>query len=64
MREEEVYSSLISDADESFVDLTVEEQPHAISEVGRYDGTCILTLDAIVAVQKYIAQATCLTVRR
>ena len=57
MREEEVYSSLITDVDESFVDLAVEEQPLAINEVGRYDGTCILTLNAIVAVQHSIEQA-------
>ena len=57
MREEEVYSSLISDVDESFIDLVVEEQPPTISEVGRYDGTCVSTLDATVAMQHSIAQA-------
>ena len=57
MREEEVYSSLITDVDESFVDLAVEEQPPAINEVGYYNGTCVSALDAIVVVQHSIVQA-------
>ena len=57
MREEELYSNLISDVDDSFLDLDVQEQPPAINEVGRYDGTSVSTLDAIVAIQESIAQA-------
>ena len=48
MREEELFSSLISAVDDSFVDLEVEDQPPAINEVGCYDGTSLFTLDAIV----------------
>ena len=49
MREEEVYSSLISNGNESFIDITLQEKLAAVSEVGRYDGTCVPTLDSIVA---------------
>ena len=57
MREEEIFSNLISDVDNSFVDLEVEDQPPVIDEVGRYDGTSLSTLDAIIVVQSSIAQA-------
>lgn len=57
MREEELFSNLTSCVDDSFVDFEVEDQPPAIDEVGRYDGTSLSTLGAIEAVQKSIAQA-------
>ena len=57
MREEELYSNLISDIDESFINLDVQEQPPAINKVARYDDTSVSTLDAIVAIQESIAQA-------
>ena len=50
MREEELYSNLISDVDDSFINCDVQEQPPAANKVGHYDGTSVSTLDAIVAI--------------
>ena len=57
MREEELYSNLISDADDSFINLDVQEQPPANNEMGRYDGTSVLTFEAIIPIQESVAQA-------
>ena len=56
MREEKVFSNLISIVDDSLADFKVEDQPFAIDEGGRYDGSSRYTLDAIAIVQKSFAQ--------
>lgn len=54
---EELYCQLVRDAGDDFIDFEVEDQPPHINEVGRYDGSCVDTLTAVVEVQASIASA-------